>query len=63
MNEINLIKEDIKKLQQMIATGKKMMLQFPTDTLLAHTITQYKQRLKMARQKLKKAEVEQVVAA
>ena len=63
MNELEFIKNNIKQLQNLIATGKKLALQFPDDAIMVQTVLQYEQRLKLARQTLRKAKKKEVSLA
>ena len=59
-NELEFIKNDIKQLQNLIATGKKLALQFPDDAIMVQTVLQYEQRLKFVRQALRKVKKKEV---
>ena len=63
MNELEFIKNDIKQLQNLIATGKKLALQFPNDAIMVQTVLQYEQRLKSTRQTLRKMKKKEVILA
>ena len=61
MNELEFIKNDIIQLQNLIATGKKLALQFPNDAIMVQTVLQYEQRLKSTRQALRKMKRKEVI--
>jgi hypothetical protein len=61
MDKINNLIAEIKDLENLIKKGKKLMLDFPEDRILAFSVLQYEPRLKALRQELRHLKKEELV--
>ncbi|MEY4904576.1 MAG: hypothetical protein RLZZ292_2391 [Bacteroidota bacterium] len=61
MNKINSLSTEIKNLENLIKNGKRLMLDFPDDKILAFSVLQYEPRLKTLRQELRQLKKDELL--